>query len=140
MCKKDSATAKPTPPSTKKRKTGKFYKKPTRPRSENIQLPRRPRTQRRYCRVFAEIEHYQKTVELLICKAPFAHTCKEILQSYKTDARMQAVALEALQEAAEAYLVDLFEDTNLCAIHAKRVTIIMQKDLLLVRRLRGERD
>ena len=44
----------------------------------------------------------------------------------------------ALQEASEAYLVSLFEDTNLAAIHAKRVTI-QPKDLQLARRLRGER-
>ena len=43
-----------------------------------------------------------------------------------------------LQEASEAYLVGLFEDTNLCAIHAKRVTI-MPKDIQLARRIRGER-
>ena len=47
-------------------------------------------------------------------------------------------ALLALQEAAEAYHVGLFEDTNLCAIHAKRVTI-MPKDIQLARRIRGER-
>ena len=127
----------PKPP--KKRKGGKFYKKPVRPHPDNVQLPWRPRQQRRASRVFAEIKHYQRTVELLICKAPFSRTCKEILHSYKKDARMEAVALEAIQEAAEAYLVTLFEDTNLCAIHAKRVTI-MQKDFQLARRLRGERN
>ncbi|ODM86770.1 histone H3.2, partial [Orchesella cincta] len=47
-------------------------------------------------------------------------------------------AVMALQEASEAYLVGLFEDTNLCAIHAKRVTI-MPKDIQLARRIRGER-
>ena len=48
-------------------------------------------------------------------------------------------AVLALQEASEAYLVGLFEDTNLCAIHAKRVTI-MPKDIQLARRIRGERS
>ena len=130
----------PIPKTTKKSKS-KFYKKreQTRAPNVNVQIPRRARKSRPYSKVFAEIKHYQKSVELLIRKAPFARTCKEVLQSYKMDARMQAVALEALQEAAEAYLVGLFEDTNLCAVHAKRVTI-MQKDMQLARRLRGERN
>jgi histone H3-like centromeric protein A len=50
--------------------------------------------------------------------------------------RWQSQAIQALQEASEAFLVHLFEDTNLCAIHAKRVTI-MQKDIQLARRIRG---
>lgn len=123
------------------RRKSKFYKKPVKkapPHNVQVPQPRRPRKQRRPCRAFAEIRYYQKRVDLLIRRAPFARTCKEVLQSYKTDARMQAVALEAIQEAAEAYLVNLFEDTNLCAVHAKRVTI-MTKDMQLARRLRGER-
>ena len=64
---------------------------------------------------------------------------REIAQDYKTDLRFQSSAVLALQEAAEAYLVGLFEDTNLCAIHAKRVTI-MPKDIQLARRIRGERS
>ena len=56
----------------------------------------------------------------------------------QTDLRFQSSAVLALQEASEAYLVGLFEDTNLCAIHAKRVTI-MPKDIQLARRIRGER-
>ncbi|GAY61476.1 hypothetical protein CUMW_210280 [Citrus unshiu] len=63
---------------------------------------------------------------------------REIAQDFKTDMRFQSSAVAALQEAAEAYLVGLFEDTNLCAIHAKRVTI-MPKDIQLARRIRGER-
>jgi len=63
---------------------------------------------------------------------------REIAMEYKQDIRFQSQAVLALQEAAEAYLVGLFEDTNLCAIHAKRVTI-MTKDLHLARRIRGER-
>ena len=53
------------------------------------------------------------------------------------DMRFQSAAIMALQEAAEAYLVTLFEDTLLCAIHAKRVTV-MPKDMQLARRIRGE--
>ncbi|XP_025721020.1 histone H3-like [Callorhinus ursinus] len=59
-------------------------------------------------------------------------------QDFKTDLCFQSSAVMALQEACEAYLVGLFEDTNLCAIHAKRVTI-MPKDIQLARRIRGER-
>ncbi|EPB74138.1 core histone H2A/H2B/H3/H4 [Ancylostoma ceylanicum] len=76
-----------------------------------------------------EIRRYQKSTELLIRKLPFQRL---------TDLRFQSSAVMALQEASEAYLVGLFEDTNLCAIHAKRVTI-MPKDIQLARRIRGER-
>mmetsp|Transcript_51893 Transcript_51893/g.135119 ORF Transcript_51893/g.135119 Transcript_51893/m.135119 type:complete len:137 (-) Transcript_51893:468-878(-) len=85
-----------------------------------------------------EIRKYQKSTELLIRKLPFQRLIREIAQDFKTDLKFQSQAVLALQEAAEAYLVGLFEDTNLCAIHAKRVTI-MPKDLQLARRLRGER-
>ncbi|XP_058092552.1 histone H3.3-like [Magnolia sinica] len=85
-----------------------------------------------------EIRKYQKSTELLIRKLPFQRLVREIAQDFKTDLRLQSHAVLALQEAAEAYLVGLFEDTNLCAIHAKRVTI-MPKDIQLTRRIRGER-
>jgi histone H3 len=85
-----------------------------------------------------EIRRYQKSTELLIRKLPFQRLVREIAQDFKTDLRFQASAVMALQEAAEAYLVGLFEDSNLCAIHAKRVTI-MPKDIQLARRIRGER-
>ncbi|OMO73068.1 histone H3 [Corchorus olitorius] len=84
-----------------------------------------------------EIRKYQKSTELLIRKLPFQRLVREIAQDFKTDLRFQSHAVLALQEAAEAYLVGLFEDTNLCAIHAKRVTI-MPKDIQLARRIRGE--
>jgi len=85
-----------------------------------------------------EIRRYQKSTELLIRKLPFQRLVREIAQDFKTDLRFQSSAVSCLQEAAEAYLVGLFEDTNLCAIHAKRVTI-MPKDIQLARRIRGER-
>ena len=85
-----------------------------------------------------EIRRYQRSTELLVRKLPFQRLVREIAQSFKTDLRFQASAVVALQEASEAYLVGLFEDTNLCAIHAKRVTI-MPKDIQLARRIRGER-
>ena len=83
-----------------------------------------------------EIKRYQKSTELLIKRLPFQRLVKEIAQNYKSDLRFQASAVIALQEAAESYMVSLFQDTNLCAIHAKRVTI-MPKDMQLARRIRG---
>jgi histone H3 len=85
-----------------------------------------------------EIRRFQKSTELLVRKLPFQRLVREIAQSFKTDLRFQASAIVALQEASEAYLVGLFEDTSLCAIHGKRVTI-MPKDIQLARRIRGER-
>ena len=85
-----------------------------------------------------EIRHYQKSSALLIRKLPFQRLVREIAQDFKMNLRFQSVAILCLQEAAEAYLVGLFEDTNLCAIHAKRVTIT-PKDLQLARPIRGER-
>ena len=86
-----------------------------------------------------EIRKYQKTTDLLIRKLPFQRLVREIAQDFKADLRFQSLAIAALQEASEAYLVGLFEDTNLCAIHARRVTI-MPKDIQLARRVRGERS
>ena len=86
-----------------------------------------------------EIRKYQKSTDLLIRRQPFQRLVREIAQDFKQSCRFQSLALLALQEASEAYLVGLFEDTNLCAIHAKRVTI-MPKDIQLARRIRGERS
>jgi histone H3 len=85
-----------------------------------------------------QIRRYQKSTELLIRKLPFQRLVREIAQGVKTDLRFQSTAILALQTATEAYLVSLFEDTNLCAIHARRVTI-MKRDMALARRIRGER-
>jgi histone H3 len=85
-----------------------------------------------------EIRKYQKSTELLIRKLPFQRLVREVAQDFKTDLRIQSHAIMALQEASEAYLTSLFEDTNLCAIHAKRVTIL-PKDIQLAQRIRGER-
>ncbi len=84
-----------------------------------------------------EIRKYQKSTGLLIRKLPFQRLVCEIAHTFQTDLRFQSTAILALQDASEAYLVGLFEDTNLCAIHAKRVTI-MPKDIQLARRIRGE--
>nr|ACX30889.1 CENH3 [Oryza alta]ACX30901.1 CENH3 [Oryza alta]ADK35173.2 centromeric histone 3 [Oryza latifolia] len=86
-----------------------------------------------------EIRKFQKTTELLIPFAPFSRLVREITDFYSKDvSRWTLEALLALQEAAEYHLVDLFEVSNLCAIHAKRVTI-MQKDIQLARRIGGRR-
>lgn len=84
-----------------------------------------------------EIRRYQTSTNLLLQKLPFQRLAREIAEDFKSDLRFQSTAILALQEASEAYLVGLFEDTNLCAIHARRVTI-MQKDMQLTRRIRGE--
>jgi histone H3 len=84
-----------------------------------------------------EIRQYQKSTDLLIKKAPFQRLVKEIVQNLGLYMRWQSASLAALQEAAESYLVSLFEDSNLLAIHAKRVTI-MPKDMQLARRIRGD--
>ena len=86
-----------------------------------------------------EIRRYQKSTELLIRALPFQRLVRETLQMFKADHRIQGSALRALQEACEAYLVSVFEDANLCAIHAKRVTIF-PIDMQLALRIRGERN
>ncbi|KAJ5783796.1 uncharacterized protein N7518_009473 [Penicillium psychrosexuale] len=88
-----------------------------------------------------EIRRYQRSYDLLIAKLPFARLVREVAldllpAEVGAELRWQSHAIQALQEAAEAFLVHLFEDTNLCALHAKRVTI-MQKDIQLARRIRG---
>ena len=91
-----------------------------------------------------EIRKYQKTTELLIRKLPFQRLVREIANDFGTGSsfgngvRFQSAAVVALQEAAEDYLVHLFEDSNLEAIHGKRVTT-QAKDIQLARRIRGER-
>ena len=72
-------------------------------------------------------------------EATLPATGKRDSQALKQDVRFRSAALMAFQEACEAYLICLFEDTNLCAIHAKRVTI-MPRDIQLARRIRGERN
>lgn len=104
------------------RKTG-GVKKPKRYRPGNLALK--------------EIRKYQRSTELLLRKMAFQRLVREISQHFKLDLRFQTNALLALQEAAEAYLVGLFEDMNLCAIHARRVTIL-PKDMHLAIRIRGD--
>ena len=84
-----------------------------------------------------EIRKYQKSMDHLICKLPFQRLARELAQSISGDLRFQATALATSQEASEAFLIGLMEDANLCAIHARRVTI-MPKDLQLSQRIRRE--
>lgn len=84
-----------------------------------------------------EIRLYQRSTDLLIRKLPFARLVKEITTEMSVDSiRWTANAMTALQEASEAFLVSYLEDGNLCAIHAKRVTL-MARDLQLASRIRG---
>jgi histone H3 len=86
-----------------------------------------------------EIRKYQRSTDLLIRKAPFQRLVREIALDIKNDIRFQSTAILALHEASEAYLTSLFEDTQMAALHAKRVTIT-PKDMQLARRIRGERS
>ena len=85
-----------------------------------------------------EIRKFQKSTELLIRKAPFQRLVREVAATHKDGLRFQSSAVQAIQEATESYVTSLLSDTNLCAIHTRRVTI-MPRDLALARRLRGER-
>ena len=81
-----------------------------------------------------EIRHFQRIVDLLIPLLPFQRLVREIAQECRMDLRFQSSAILALQEAAEAWLVSLFESVNLCCIHRGRITISV-KDFYLVRRI-----
>jgi histone H3 len=85
-----------------------------------------------------EIRRYQKTSETLISRAPFQRMVREVANVAKSGLRWQSAALSAMQEATESYVVGLLSDSNLCALHARRVTV-MPRDIHLARRLRGER-
>ena len=98
---------------------------------------RKPRRFRPGTVALREIKRYQRSTDLIIPKLSFQRLVREIAQDLRPDTRWQSAALLALQEAAEAYLVETFENTNLCCIHAKRVTI-SDKDIKLARRIRGE--
>ena len=94
-----------------------------------------------------EIRRYQTSTENLIKRTPFQKLIREISQEYRicpdgpgtpsVQVRFQSTAIAALQEAAENYIVGLFEDVNLLAIHARQVTI-MPRDIRLALRIRGD--
>jgi histone H3 len=117
---------------------GKAPGKPTVVDADGKPVVKKPHRFRPGTVALREIRKYQKNTDLLIRKLPFQRLLREVAQEYKTDLRFQGSAIAAMQEAAEAYLTRLFEDVNHCAIHARRVTI-MPKDLVLARRLRGEK-
>merc|ERR1712034_145174 len=112
-------------------------------KKKNVSFRKGDKRARRFkpgTRALREIRKYQKSTNLLIPKLPFSRLIREVATSIagsNTELRFQSVALLALQEATEAYLVTLMEDSLLAAIHAKRVTV-MVKDLSLARRIRGE--
>ena len=113
-----------------------YYAAAARKNAANFNGVKKPHRYRPGTVALREIRRFQKSTELLIRKLPFQRLVREISQDFNTELRFQSPAILALQEAAEAYLVGLFTDTNLCAIHAKRVTI-QPKDLQLARRIRG---
>ena len=84
-----------------------------------------------------EIRKFQSSTELLIWKLPFQRLVWEILQMRRSDLKVKGLAVKALQEAGEVFLVSLLEQANLCAIHVKCVTI-MPKDIQLARRIKGD--
>jgi len=163
-----STPAKPTPKSPRKSqpgssKTGKTPRSPLKEKSRNTpgKVRGRPPTStplqrspgrkklvgtpksRRFrpgTRALMEIRKFQKSTNLLIPKLPFSRVIREICsQICSKDLRFQTAAILCLQEATEAYMVTLFEDSLLCTIHAKRVTL-MPKDMVLARRIRGEHE
>ncbi|XP_073454501.1 histone H3-like centromeric protein A isoform X2 [Aquarana catesbeiana] len=101
----------------------------------------RTRRYRPGTRALMEIRKYQKSTDLLIRKAPFARLVREVCMEYTRGVPFmwQSLAIMALQEAAEAFLVRLFEDSYLCCLHAKRVTLFVQ-DMQLARRIRGTQE
>jgi histone H3 len=112
------------------------------PRTRGIKKPHRYRPG---TVALHQIHHYQKSTELLIHKMPFQHLAREVLQDLTKIGSIpchdvscfQSTSLLAMQESVEAFSVGFFEDANLCAIHAKRVTI-MPKDMQLLLQIRGE--
>ena len=110
-------------------------KAPHKPPSQQLKKKRRFRPGTVALR---EIWQYQTSTELLIRRTPFQWVIYEIMRGIRNDLRIQAAAVQGLQEVAEAYSVDLFKDSNLCAIHAKWVTI-MPRDVQLARRIHRER-
>jgi histone H3/H4 len=120
----------------KKRTIDKNTNKSKTPKPTGDDVPHK-RRYRPGTRALMEIRKYQRSTDLLLRKLPFSRLVRELTQAYNnTGLRWQAEALLAMQEAAEVYLTQLFEDTNLCAIHARRVTV-MVKDIQLTRRIRG---
>lgn len=111
-------------------------KEPATKKDAGIGVLKRPHRFRPGTVALREIRKYQRSTDLLIRRLPFQRLVREIAQNYKEDLRFQSSAIYALQEATEVFLTGLFEDSNLCCIHAGRVTI-MPQDLQLAKRIRG---
>lgn len=126
-----SAPSRKTPGQKKPRKVTR--KTQPKKKADGIKKPHRFRSG---TRALQEIRRYQRTTNTLISKLPFQRLVREVAQNHRPDIRFQSAAIGALQEASEHYLTELFGDVNLCAIHAKRITI-MPRDMQLARRLRG---
>lgn len=120
------------------------HRKPGRPKkileAGDPQQQKKKRRMKSGMRALKEIRQFQRSTDLLIKKAPFQRLVREITANVgEGEKRWTLSGVLALQEAAEAYLIGIMEDTLLCAIHAKRVTI-MPRDMQLARRIRGEHD
>jgi histone H3 len=117
-----------TKQTARKSSGGKVPRKQIATNDKNAMMPptggiKKPHRYRPGTVALREIRRYQKSTELMIKKLPFQRLVKEIATNFRSDLRFQSSSIIALQEASEAYLVGLFEDTNLCAIHAKRITM-----------------
>uniref|UniRef100_A0A3Q3WKE6 Core Histone H2A/H2B/H3 domain-containing protein n=1 Tax=Mola mola TaxID=94237 RepID=A0A3Q3WKE6_MOLML len=128
-------------PSTSRRKGKTPQRRPPQPApgTSTSTTPVSPK-KRRFrpgTKALMEIRKYQKSTDLLLSKGPFSRLVREVCQSFSKDVlRWQVYALLALQEAAEAFLVWIFSNANLCAIHAHRVTVL-PSDIQLAKRIRG---
>ena len=103
---------------------------------KNLKIIRLKKRYRPGEKALREIRKFQRSTDLLINKLPFTRLVKEITFSFHNSLQWQGIALEAIQHAAEDYIIGLMGDANLSALHAKRITI-MPKDLQLARRIRG---
>lgn len=108
-------------------------------KQKQVPLPSKPFRYKPGTVALREIRRYQKSTDLIIPKAAFQRLVREITQKNKAtkNFRWQSLALLALQEAAENYIVRLLEDAQMCATHGKRITI-QGRDIKLARRIRGE--
>ena len=131
--KKITSKAKVEVAKTSKKIIKKVEDKKMRDQAEKRKIRFRPGTV-----ALREIKKYQKSTDQLIPRAPFQRLVRDICSGIDNELRFQSQALVALQEASEAYLTGLFEDTNLCCLHANRMTVL-KKDMDLARRIRGDK-
>ena len=106
-------------------------------KGEDKQSEGKVRRVKRGLRALKEIKKYQSGKEVLIRRLPFKRVVKEIVQGLRADLCLQSTAMMALQEVGETFLVGLLEQSNLCTLHAKHVTI-MPKDIQLARNIWGD--